>query len=178
MNVAEQWNVLTNARKSIPVPVHELLGRLGIKLKQAWLADGISGMLENIGETFLITINALDSDTRQRFTLAHEIGHYMLHRHLVGDGVDDDRAYRSTQVGKYHNTLIGPFEEREANKFAANLLMPRESGELEAVRRWSEGCHNGFRLWCVRVYNVYSSRDIRLSGISPRGLMPSKSWVK
>ena len=50
MNVAEQWNVLTNARKSIPVPVHELLGRLGIKLKQAWLADGISGMLENIGE--------------------------------------------------------------------------------------------------------------------------------
>ena len=131
MNVAEQWDVLTNARKSVPVPVHELPGRLGVKLKQAWLADGISGMLENIGETFLITINALDPDTRQRFTLAHEIGHYMLHRHLVGDGVDDDRVYRSTQVGKYHNTLIGPFEEREANKFAANLLMPRDLVNLK-----------------------------------------------
>ena len=121
MNVAEQWDVLTNARKSVPVPVHELPGRLGIKLKQAWLADGISGMLENIGETFLITINALDSDTRQRFTLAHEIGHYMLHRHLVGDGVDDDRAYRSTQVGKYHNTLIGSFRGERGQQVCGKL---------------------------------------------------------
>lgn len=51
----------------------------------------------------------------------------MLHRHLIGDGIDDDRAYRSTNVGKYHNMSIGPEEETEANRFAAGLLMPKES---------------------------------------------------
>lgn len=53
-------------------------------------------MLERVGDTFLITVAANDPLTRQRFTLAHELGHYMLHRTLIGDGLDDDRAYRST----------------------------------------------------------------------------------
>ena len=57
---------------------------------------------------------------------SHEPGHYMLHRYLVGDGIDGDRAYRSTHIGKYHNTLIGPEEETNANRFAVNLLMPKD----------------------------------------------------
>ena len=137
MKIAEQWDVLTAARRSAPVDVHNLPDRLGIRLKKAFLADGISGMLEKLEETFLITVCATDPHTRQRFTLAHELGHYMLHRHLVGDGIDDDRAYRSTQVGKYHNTLIGPAEETEANKFAANLLMPRELVNSERSKEGS-----------------------------------------
>lgn len=131
MKIADQWDTLMTARRSAPVDVRSLPKRLGISLKEAFLADGISGMLERSGDTFAITICANDPHTRQRFTLAHEIGHYMLHRHLVGDGIDDDRAYRSTQIGKYHNTLIGPAEETEANKFAANLLMPRDLIDTE-----------------------------------------------
>lgn len=127
MNLADQWDILTEARKTLPVPVESIPAKLGVRLRTAFLSSGISGMLEKDGSGFLITINATDPDTRQRFTLAHELGHYMLHRHLVGDGLDDDRAYRSTELGKYHNTLIGPKEETEANKFAANLLMPREA---------------------------------------------------
>lgn len=130
MKLSDQWEILNEARESVPVAVKSLPAMLGIKLRGAFLGSGISGMLERSGETFLLTVNATDPDTRQRFTLAHEIGHYMLHRHLVGDGLDDDRAYRSTEVGKYHNTLIGPKEEREANKFAASLLMP-----IDAIRR-------------------------------------------
>lgn len=75
---------------------------------------------------FLITVNAIDPPTRQRFTTAHELGHYMLHRDRIGDGIADDRAYRSTSSGRYHNTRIGPREETQANTFAANLLMPYE----------------------------------------------------
>ncbi len=135
MKIAEQWDVLQAARRSAPVDVHSLPESLGIRLKQAFLADSISGMLELSGNSFLVTICATDPYTRQRFTLAHELGHYMLHRHLVGDGVDDDRAYRSTQVGKYHNTLIGPAEETEANRFAANLLMPRDLVDAEWAKR-------------------------------------------
>lgn len=134
MKLSDQWEILNKARESVPVPVKTLPSMLGIKLHSAFLVPGISGMLEKSGDTFLLTVNATDTDTRQRFTLAHEIGHYMLHRHLVGDGLDDDRAYRSTEVGKYHNTLIGPKEEREANKFAANLLMPREAINRERAK--------------------------------------------
>lgn len=125
MKLSEQWEMLNKARESVPVQVRALPSLLGVKLHAAFLESGISGMLEKSGETFLLTVNALDPETRQRFTLAHELGHYMLHRHLIGTGLDDDRAYRSTEVGKYHNTLIGPKEETEANRFAASLLMPR-----------------------------------------------------
>lgn len=131
MKLSDQWEILNDARRTLPVPVRTLPAMLGLKLRTAFLGSGISGMLEKSGETFLLTISATDPETRQRFTLAHEIGHFMLHRHLVGDGLDDDRAYRSTEVGKYHNTLIGPKEEREANKFAANLLMPRGAVDRE-----------------------------------------------
>ena len=134
MKLSDQWEVLNEARKTIPVPVKSLPASLGIKLKAAFLASGISGMLEKKGESFLLTVNVADPETRQRFTIAHELGHYMLHRHLVGDGLDDDRAYRSTEAGKYHNTMIGPEEETEANKFAANLLMPREAITRERAR--------------------------------------------
>jgi len=134
MKLSDQWEILNDAREHLPVPVKSLPARLGIKLRAAFLGSGISGMLEKSGDSFLLTVNATDSDTRQRFTLAHELGHYMLHRHLVGDGLDDDMAYRSTEVGKYHNTLIGPKEEREANKFAANLLMPRDAINRERIR--------------------------------------------
>ena len=127
MEVAEQWEVLNKSRKTLPVPVFDLPKLLGIKLNLAFLGSNVSGMIEKSGKTFTLTVNALDPETRQRFTLAHELGHYMLHRHLFGDGLDDDRAYRSTDVGKYHNTQIGIEQEREANRFAANLLMPRET---------------------------------------------------
>ena len=126
MNIAEQWKVITSARLSAPVPVDRIPERLGIDLREAFLSGEISGMIERSASGFAITINAADPDTRKRFTLAHELGHYMLHRHLIGDGLDDDRAYRSTQSGKYHNTRIGPAEETEANRFAANLLMPMD----------------------------------------------------
>ena len=135
MKIAEQWETLTRAQSNVPVDVFSLPNKLGINFKEAHLVDGISGMLEKTASTFLITINAPDPLTRKRFTLAHELGHYMLHRHLVGDGLDDDKAYRSTNLGKYHNTLIGPAEETEANKFAANLLMPRHLINSELKKR-------------------------------------------
>lgn len=128
MRLSEQYQLVNRFRESAPVDVEALAEALGIEVHSAFLEQDISGMLERdkSDDQYRITINALDPQTRQRFTLAHELGHYMLHRHLIGDGVDDDRAYRSTAKGKYHNTAIGPRQETEANKFAANVLMPFE----------------------------------------------------
>jgi hypothetical protein len=65
---------------------------------------------------YVIEINKRHSDNRKRFTLAHEISHYLLHRDQIGDGITDDALYRSK---------LGDAIETEANRLAAQLLMPR-----------------------------------------------------
>lgn len=108
-----------------PVDVEAVAASLGIPVNYAILDKEISGQIQSEpGGQYRIVVNEADSRSRQRFTIAHELGHYLYHRSLIGDGVDDDRAYRSTAAGKYHNTKIGRRHETEANRFAANLLMP------------------------------------------------------
>jgi Zn-dependent peptidase ImmA (M78 family) len=131
---SDEWELINEARRHIPVDVANLARALRVQVKAAFLDLDISGMIERGPLGFTITYNHGDSSTRQRFTIAHELGHFMLHRHLIGDGVDDDRAYRSTTAGKYHNTRIGPREETQANKFAANLLMPADLVKREFER--------------------------------------------
>lgn len=65
----------------------------------------------------LIAVNAKDSVERQRFTIAHEIGHIVLKHQISGSSVD----YRRTLDGNSTSS-----KEIEANKFAAELLMPAE----------------------------------------------------
>lgn len=133
MRLSEQYATINRFARRAPVDVEGLVRALGLDLHEAYLDNDISGMLEkNEDGTFTITVNAAHKPNRQRFTIAHELGHYMQHRHLIGSGVDDDRAYRSTSAGKYHNTEVGPREETEANRFAASLLMPARA--IDEVR--------------------------------------------
>jgi Zn-dependent peptidase ImmA (M78 family) len=116
---------IRRAQNTLPVDVEGLAAELGVRVHRAWLSDGISGELVcSQSGKYQINVNASDAYTRQRFTISHELGHYVYHRHLIGEGIDDDRAYRSTDAGRYHNTNIGPKQETQANKFAAGLLMP------------------------------------------------------
>ncbi|MDE0279744.1 MAG: ImmA/IrrE family metallo-endopeptidase [Gammaproteobacteria bacterium] len=110
--------------ETAPVNVRALAVSLGIAVHEAYLDNQISGMLECRDGKYKISVNVFHPETRKRFTIAHELGHYILHRELIGNGVDDTIAYRSEKIGKYHNTDIGPHEETQANRFAAGLLMP------------------------------------------------------
>lgn len=126
-------SMIRRAQRSAPVDVDGLCADLGLRVNQAWLDDDISGELVRVSpDKFEINVNASHPTTRQRFTTAHELGHFIYHRDLIGDGLDDDRAYRSTSKGRYHNTRIGRPQETQANQFAANLLMPW--GLIEALR--------------------------------------------
>lgn len=80
----------------------------------------ISGMIEYVGDGFIITINKYHSDGRRRFTLAHEFGHYCMHReYLINNkSIEDIALFRS------ENTKDK--KEFEANEFAAKLLMPKD----------------------------------------------------
>jgi len=69
----------------------------------------------------VIGINETDGDERQRFTMAHELGHMFVH---ANDDVTFDRGFAYFRDGN-SSTGINP-KEREANAFAAELLMPAD----------------------------------------------------
>ena len=124
MSMLSKYDVIQKKYASIPVDVVAVAKELGLRV---WEVDiqspnnfsgKISKSKEDGGKSgYAIYVNSNHSEARQRFTIAHEIGHYVLHNDLIGDGVQDDALYRS---GLPSNI------ETEANRFAANLLMPME----------------------------------------------------
>lgn len=124
------FDAIADAQAQIPVDVNNLANRLGIPVVQKLMPDEMSGSLVKTGdESYEIHVNALHPSTRQRFTIAHELGHYVNHRSLLGDGVNDNKAYRTTTDDALYNPKIGSKQETEANRFAASLLMPAETVE-------------------------------------------------
>ncbi|WP_164749833.1 ImmA/IrrE family metallo-endopeptidase [Nitratireductor alexandrii] len=109
-----------------PVRIETLIEALGVELeRKAELHPRIAGQIERLDDgTFKISVNKDDHYYRRRFTMAHELAHYLLHRNLIGSGVDDTKAYRSLDIGRFNNRQILPEHETEANRIAAKLLMP------------------------------------------------------
>lgn len=127
--------------KAEPVKIEPLILELGIELdKKAELPKDIAGQLELLSDgRFKILVNNTDHYFRKRFTMAHELGHFVFHKHLIGSGINDNRLYRSS------NPQITEAHEVEANKFAASLLMPlrhvtrdyKDMGNVEKVaNKW------------------------------------------
>jgi hypothetical protein len=111
----------------IPVPVFDILTELGLGPEREFLPDDISGWIERRPNgSYGVVVNAAHAPVRQRFTAAHELGHYIYHRDLLGAGTGDTRAYRAEGT-RFPNGAIRPVHERQANSFAANLLMPLTS---------------------------------------------------
>lgn len=105
-----------------PVNVEEIARVLGARIEYAELDDDCSGVLVRKDDNAaVIGVNWSHHPNRQRFTIAHEIGHYCLHE--GGTYVDKGTyaRYRDEESGS--GTIR---EEREANRFAAALLMPSE----------------------------------------------------
>jgi Zn-dependent peptidase ImmA (M78 family) len=99
----------------LPVPVEAIAeDLLGLYVEEADL-DGVSGLLYPAER--LIQVNATDAPTRRRFTLAHEVGHWICQ---VQEGRGAPVMCRAEDVGPTADRLL----EREANVFAAELLMP------------------------------------------------------
>jgi Zn-dependent peptidase ImmA (M78 family) len=121
--------------KTVPVPVERIAARLGASISHRPFEDGVSGMLfrgDDDGMK-LIGVNSSHSSTRQRFTIAHEIGHLLLHkgRPMILDAPGRVNMRDST------SSQATDAEEIEANSFAAELLMPSERTVEEFRKRMS-----------------------------------------
>ncbi|MFN3699253.1 MAG: ImmA/IrrE family metallo-endopeptidase [Dictyoglomus sp.] len=97
--------------KKPPIKPDIIAYGLGLELRLLNLSSQISGILYKRNNKHVIIINKNDAITRQRFTLAHEIGHFLLH-------TPKEAIY--SDYPKFQNLQI----EREANIFAASLLIP------------------------------------------------------
>ena len=100
--------------KNVPVSVEEVASKLNIKINRGPSND-FSGLLIRKDGGALIGINNDEAPTRQRFTIAHELGHFFLHPQK--DAFVD---YRDNK-----KDIMRTPRERHANMFAAALLMPR-----------------------------------------------------
>jgi Zn-dependent peptidase ImmA (M78 family) len=102
-----------------PIHVDGIADQLSVSLRYEPLEGGLSGVLfRDHGGRQVIGVNSSHAQVRQRFTIAHELGHLRLHEDaLYVDGLvrRDDKS-----------SLALDYQEIEANAFAAELLMPRK----------------------------------------------------
>ena len=108
--------------QSAPVPVARLAQVKNVLIRYEPFPGKLSGMLHRDGERVVIGVNALHPEKRKRFTIAHELGHLMLHKneklHVDSSSLVALRSELSSMAVDDH--------EIEANQFAAELLMPFE----------------------------------------------------
>lgn len=103
-----------------PIPLESVIRHLDLVSQARPLGDA-SGVLVVENGRGLIGYNASHSTVRQRFTIAHEIGHYVLHVKSKQQRLFVDKSvFKRDDDSSTGNDA----EEVEANKFAAALLMP------------------------------------------------------
>lgn len=107
---------------TIPVNLNELVKKYAQVIYKTIPIEGIDGVclnLKNPKKSTKVVVNNSSSSNRQRFTLAHELGHIIIPWHL-GTIIDDidNPGNKNVSDKEYWN------HEKEANKFASELLMP------------------------------------------------------
>jgi Zn-dependent peptidase ImmA (M78 family) len=100
---------------TIPLNVQAVAEFLGLEVVEEPMDDDLSGYLERRGGTWVVGVNAFHHINRKRFTIAHEIAHFMLHSAQQASFHDRTFSRRATDPSPM---------EREADRFAAELIMP------------------------------------------------------
>jgi hypothetical protein len=102
---------------ALPVPVESIAeDLLGLSVEEVEL--DVSGML--VPAERRILVNASESEPRRRFTIAHELGHWVCQ---CLEGTSAPVYCRPKDVSRAADRAL----EREANVFAAELLMPEDA---------------------------------------------------
>lgn len=106
---------------TVPVDVEKVATHLKASIVEEDLDDDVSGALVISNDVPVIAVNKNHSTNRKRFTVAHEIGHLVLHSESQEVFVDRSAVFFRNNVASYGVDK----NEVAANNFAAALLMPR-----------------------------------------------------
>jgi Zn-dependent peptidase ImmA (M78 family) len=106
-----------------PVPVDRVATDEGVLVIEHALHGDVSGALISSNGVSAIAVNSAHHPRRRRFTIAHELAHYLLGHKGDQDHVD----WKFTVIRRDGSSSeANNVQEIEANSFAANLLMPKE----------------------------------------------------
>jgi Zn-dependent peptidase ImmA (M78 family) len=109
-----------------PINVEGIADALGLRIVIEDLGDDVSGLLVSRDGKATIAVKKGDPTVRRRFTIAHEIGHFLLRHHLQrNELVHADQVWQVTYRSPQSSEGLDPLEI-QANQFAASLLMPTE----------------------------------------------------
>lgn len=106
-----------------PIDVYEIAKNEGLEIEVKDFGDkfnDISGYIKP--EIRTIFVNSRDPENRRKFTIAHELGHWILHRDKLKSEPEKYAVLYRIPLGRAQDDPI----EQEANYFAANLLVPQE----------------------------------------------------
>jgi transcriptional regulator with XRE-family HTH domain len=142
----------------LPIPIDELVIGCGVRILPWDFDNNIDGLVVQLDAGAVIWVNKGQAKTRQRFTLAHELGHHLL-RHVDEFHLDLGGDLSPSATGEHPD--YNWRAERAANEFAANLLMPasmirRASAETTDVSGLASQfkvspAAMGFRLTALRI---------------------------
>jgi Zn-dependent peptidase ImmA (M78 family) len=113
-------SLLNPGNETPPIDVIRIAAEQGLTVRYEPMEETVSGMLVIRDDQRVIAVNQTHHEHRRRFTIAHELGHYFLHRDHSSVFVDavyyrDESSSEGTKQ-----------QEIAANAFAAELLMPEE----------------------------------------------------
>lgn len=121
---ADQRAVIADAQvANFPVKLGLVARNLGVEILVTTMQPGVSGQIRLEGDRYVIRINRHEARERQRFTIAHEIAHFLLHKDKIDateGGISDNVLYRSGQPEAI---------EFEANRLASEIVMPDQKVE-------------------------------------------------
>lgn len=123
--MTDEWSIISRYTRRPPVDVVSIIRELGILYREKPMRPEQSGYFARHGNTYEIGVNSIESEQRKRFTAAHELGHYILHRDLLMDGEHFDRLFGASA----RSNPTWPFtrhHEIQANAFAADIIMPAD----------------------------------------------------
>lgn len=117
------------ANEFFPVDVEALVSLLSWRLEEVAVAaysqdhtENVQGYCDSSSRTIYLSVDTIRTPEHRRFTIAHEIGHAILH------GGSPQPHYRLfPPKSRTWSQPAKPPEEAEANAFAAELLMPERT---------------------------------------------------
>ena len=141
----------------IPVPIINIARDLNLKIyKTSSLSDDQSGLIRKEDDGYIIYLNENHSPARGRFTIAHEIAHFLKHKDKIdGDYITSNKQCLGCGDG-LNLTENEKKREIEANIIAAELLMPEE--------KFREAWENSSNM-----EELANQFDVSVSAITTRG---------
>lgn len=107
-----------------PVRIDDIATNYGLKVMYGELPPdlgNVAGYIMVSGDDAIILVDGEEKPTRQNFTIAHELGHYLMHK---------DKLISQPSIGILERRPLGVHNndpvEIEANKFASEVLVPQQ----------------------------------------------------